>query len=76
MIKIENGATTAEGDGQQVTIEWYELTIAVINGLEKNMGCKVTVQDLISGAEMLKGIENDWQSKTIQRIQNKQKRKR
>ena len=59
MIKIENGVVTAEGDARTLTAEWYDLTVAVIKGLQENMGVRVTIQELIKGAEMIKQSENE-----------------
>lgn len=53
MIKIEDGITTAKGNAQQLTKEWYELTFAVIKGLEAELGTKVDILLLIEGAETL-----------------------
>jgi len=58
MIKIENGVTTAEGSAQTITKEWYDLTVAVIDGLEENIGITITIESLIQGAEMLKENED------------------
>ena len=47
MIKIEDGITTAKGNAQQLTKEWYELTFAVIKGLEPELGTKLDILLLI-----------------------------
>ncbi len=53
MILAENGKTTIKGNPQEITKEWYKMTLAVIDGLESQMGTRITIEELIAGAEML-----------------------
>ncbi len=53
MILYEKDNLKAEGNAQELTKEWMQLTHALCKGLSKEMGCEVTVELLMQGGTML-----------------------
>ena len=52
MLKIENGNIEVSGSAKDILKEWAELSSVICDGLSKEFGTHVGLQELIDGSTM------------------------